>query len=262
MSRSLSDHYLTIVTANSLFLPAKQTWEPQGFLLRAIAVSLGLHALALGTLAPYYASDASESVSALPLRAELRRLPVRAVSPAPSFSAPIHPAPVTGKSPSAPTRAAALLVPEKESPVVMPTMTGVASVQPDPASSSAGKGSSGDMSVASTRVALVERSASSGADADGIRQFRLAIAGEARRFRRYPERARREGLSGMAEVRIAVDSGGGTRTAALSRSSGHATLDDVALEMLRKAVLRAELPTSLRGQSFAVLLPVVFEVEE
>jgi protein TonB len=101
-----------------------------------------------------------------------------------------------------------------------------------------------------------------GPDAAGLRQFRLALAGEARRHRSYPEAARRAGLSGTAEVRVAVAAGGATRSAELSRSSGHAELDAAALEMLSRAALRTPLPDSLRGQDFAVLLPVVFEVEE
>jgi protein TonB len=52
------------------------------------------------------------------------------------------------------------------------------------------------------------------------------------------------------------------RHAVLARSSGHEILDQAALEMLRQAAARAVLPESLRGQSFAVLLPVVFEVKE
>jgi protein TonB len=99
-----------------------------------------------------------------------------------------------------------------------------------------------------------------GPDAAGLRQYRLALAGEARRFRRYPVAARRAGLSGTAEIRVAVASG--ERSAELSRSSGHAALDDAALEMLRQAAVHARLPESLHGRDFAVLLPVVFEVEE
>jgi protein TonB len=52
------------------------------------------------------------------------------------------------------------------------------------------------------------------------------------------------------------------RHADLARSSGHEILDKAALDMLRQAAGRAVLPESLRGQNFAVLLPVVFEVEE
>ena len=101
-----------------------------------------------------------------------------------------------------------------------------------------------------------------GPDQAGLRQFRLSLAGEARRYRRYPESARQAGLAGTSEVRVAVEAGGGARHADLARSSGHAILDQAALDMLRQAAARAVLPDSLRGQSFAVLLPVVFEVKE
>ncbi|MBS3934839.1 MAG: TonB family protein, partial [Sulfuritalea sp.] len=83
----------------------------------------------------------------------------------------------------------------------------------------------------------------------------------ARRVRNYPEAARRDGLTGTAEVRVTVDARAGRRTE-LSRSSGHPLLDAAALEMLRTAAARAPLPESLRGREFAVLLPVVFEVED
>jgi protein TonB len=100
-----------------------------------------------------------------------------------------------------------------------------------------------------------------GPDAAGLRQYRLALAGEARRFRSYPEAARREGMAGTAEVRVSVGAGVQRQTE-LVRSSGHAMLDTAALGMLRAAAARTALPESLRGQEFAVLLPVVFEVEE
>lgn len=102
----------------------------------------------------------------------------------------------------------------------------------------------------------------SGPDAAGLRQYRLALASEARRLSRYPETARRQGLAGTAEVRVAVGAAGDVRQAVLNRSSGHAVLDEAALEMLRQAAARTELPISLQGQSFAVLLPVLFEVRE
>lgn len=110
-------------------------------------------------------------------------------------------------------------------------------------------------------VALAPAEPRSGPDAVGLRQYRLALAGEARRFRSYPEAARREGAHGTAEVRISVGLGAQRQTE-LVRSSGHALLDTVALDMLRSAAARTTLPESLRGQEFAILLPVVFEVED
>lgn len=101
-----------------------------------------------------------------------------------------------------------------------------------------------------------------GPDAAGLRQYRLALAGEARRFRSYPNAAQHAGITGTAEVRVTVSAAGATRHADLARSSGHAALDAAALDMLRQAAARTQPPESLRGQDFAVLLPVVFEVED
>jgi protein TonB len=111
-------------------------------------------------------------------------------------------------------------------------------------------------------VAAAAPTGASGPDAAGLRQYRLALAGEARRFRRYPDAARHEGITGTAEVRVMVGIAGVARQVDLARSSGHAALDAAALEMLRQAAGRTLLPESLRGQEFAVLLPVVFEVED
>lgn len=97
-------------------------------------------------------------------------------------------------------------------------------------------------------------------DAAGLRQYRLALAGEARKHKRYPEAARRAGWHGTAEVRIQV--GAHARQAELVGSSGHAALDRAAVDMLRLAAARTELPEALRGRQFTVLLPVVFEVED
>lgn len=112
-------------------------------------------------------------------------------------------------------------------------------------------------------VALPVPNAEPGApDAAGLRQYRLALAGEARRYRRYPEAARRAGLAGTVEVRINIAASGVASQTELTRSSGHAQLDAAAVEMLRLAAERTPLPDVLRHRQFAVLLPVVFEVDE
>lgn len=108
-------------------------------------------------------------------------------------------------------------------------------------------------------VAMAAALSASGPDAAGLRQYRLALAGEARHFKRYPEAVRSEGLSGTVEVRVTVMRD--QPLAELSRSSGHVLLDAAALDMLQRAAERARLPESLRGQAFSVLLPVVYEAE-
>lgn len=102
--------------------------------------------------------------------------------------------------------------------------------------------------------------ASQGLDPNGIRQYRMALAVQAGRFKRYPPRALAEEIGGTVEVRIAVASGGLVQEVSLAKTSGSALLDDAALDMVRKAVSRAIVPDALRRQAFVVNLPVVFDV--
>jgi outer membrane biosynthesis protein TonB len=50
--------------------------------------------------------------------------------------------------------------------------------------------------------------------------------------------------------------------ATVGRSSGHEVLDRAALTMIDAGALRARLPESLRGKAFAVVLPVVFNLDD
>jgi protein TonB len=100
--------------------------------------------------------------------------------------------------------------------------------------------------------------AGDGADPDGLRQYRLALAREARRFKRYPERALLAGIGGTAEVRV-EHAAGAVPVAWLARSSGDEALDAAALSMMREAAPRTLVPEPLRGRSFAVSLPVIFD---
>jgi protein TonB len=101
-----------------------------------------------------------------------------------------------------------------------------------------------------------------GADADGLRQYRLSLAREARRYRNYPARAREAGLAGTTELRLVVNAAGGIDDLRLAKSSGHDLLDDAAIEMLRRAATRTPLPESLRGRTFALTLPVIFDLRD
>jgi len=211
----------------------EQARKQGGIPLRPLALSLVLHALVLGGLAPEPESAAGATAPSMPLHAMLRP---QAAIPAPAAALP---APSLG--------AGAAYIRRAQVP---------ASAVPDAAS--AATHAAPDPATAAPVAPVGER----GPDAAGLRQYRLALAAEAHRFRRYPEAARREGLAGTAEVRVTVAAVGAQRHAELARSSGHAALDAAALEMLQRAAAQARLPASLEGNSFAVLLPVVFEVEE
>jgi protein TonB len=218
-----------------------------GFPWRALAWSLGAHALVLLALAPTLPVGEAGMPPAQRLLAQLRSAPVPslAVPPVPTFSAPLK----STKSATAPTltaqtKSAVTGAPIPTSPSVVAGGEPVATV------------------VAAPSVALPAPAELSAPDAAGLRQYRLALASEARRYRRYPEAARRAGLAGTAEVRVSIAASGVAAQTELTRSSGHAQLDTAAVEMLRLAAERTALPEALRHRQFAVLLPVVFEVEE
>lgn len=97
---------------------------------------------------------------------------------------------------------------------------------------------------------------------DGLRGYRLAVASQARRFKRYPAEAMTAGWEGSAEIRLDVGIDGQPGPAQLTRGSGHESLDRAALAMIDAGAPRARVPESLRGRSFSVVLPVMFKLDE
>jgi len=136
----------------------------------------------------------------------------------------------------------------------------IASTTGDDEGSAVVAGNSAGKPAGSAAPAAVPGAATTaGIDAEGVREYRLALARESRRYKRYPERALLAGIGGTAEVRI-EHATGAVPVARLARSSGDESLDAAAVSMLRKAAPRTSLPESLRGRSFVVSLPVIFDV--
>jgi protein TonB len=276
--------YQNIVTMESSNWQAGQARKLRGFPLRALIVSLLLHALLLLVLAPQFVQAPVEVLPAPMLQGVLVPVPLPASAATAAAVAPIAEfAPVARNVPrltrelvpEARQTVSAEATPVANSPTAVPPPVPVAGVMaaptihssptPDKVRANAGvdgRAQAMRLVPGPATAALPLESEERGLNAAGLRQFRLALAGEARQFRRYPAAARLSELTGTAEVRVTVESGGIIRRVDLSRSSGHGVLDKAALEMLRQAVPRADLPESLRGRGFTVLLPVVFEVEE
>lgn len=118
------------------------------------------------------------------------------------------------------------------------------------------------MSPAPATVASSLLADSEGVDPEGLRHYRLALAREVRRYKRYPVQAIEAGWVGTVELRVSVRSGGIAQTAELAKASGHPVLDEAALEMVRRALPATAIPPALQGQTFAIGLPVVFELPE
>lgn len=112
----------------------------------------------------------------------------------------------------------------------------------------------------------VERAAvavdSSVATADALRQYRLALAREARRYKRYPALARERGWQGTVTVAIEVAPPGAPPRLSIGQSSGNEYLDALAREMVAHALLTADVPNGLQGRAFAIDVPVRYVLEE
>lgn len=190
------------------------------------------------------------------LQATLQTLP-RQAEPAPPAAVRRVMAPVPTPVAPAPMPDVPLLESSKSVPVPQtPAVAAEVMAKPSPTNAPA------SVSAAATAGKLLTEASASGDAADGLRGYRLAIASQARRFKRYPAQAMAAGWAGTADIRVEVGSDGRPRAATIERSSGHEALDRAALNMIDAGALRASLPESLRGKSFAVALPVVFNLED
>lgn len=132
----------------------------------------------------------------------------------------------------------------------------------EPVAASAAATSAAAEAAGLARGSLLTEASASGEALDGLRGYRLSVATQARRFKRYPPQALASGWTGSADIRVEVGSDGRPRAATLARSSGHELLDGAALAMIDAGAQRARLAESLRGRTFAVVLPVVFNLDD
>lgn len=212
-------------------------------LRRAAGISLLLHFLLLWPSLPQRPAD-----DPLPaLMATLR----------PPSAAPAAPEPARVRD----ARPSSSAVPAPEAKAPEPTRVPVLATPEAAASVAATVPRAEAAPVAAAPAAPKASAPSSDGSAESMRQYRLALAVEARRYRRYPPRALEAGIGGTTELRIEV-ADGGMPEVTLARPSGDASLDAAALEMMRKAAPRTALPEALRRRSFAVSLPIVFDPEE
>lgn len=65
----------------------------------------------------------------------------------------------------------------------------------------------------------------------------------------YPERIRRENLTGRLRVLVALNPDGSVKEAQILKSSGHPVLDEAALEIVRLAAPFAPFPRSIRERT-------------
>jgi protein TonB len=170
---------------------------------------------------------------------------------------PVTPVPVqTRPSPSAAKAEAAPVAPSA------PVTPSAPAAPSSPAPPQAAPAPSAPAATASAAPSAADASArSSDADEAGSRdQYRLALIGAAKRYKRYPAQAMQNGWTGKVEIRLVIGANGMIQSAAVKTSTGYSLLDDTALDMIKKAKPLTQIPPALRGKEFTVDVPVIFDL--
>ena len=231
---------------------------------RALGVSLAIHGLILGATASVVlpaalpvagplqavlgAGSRQSRQATAPTPREAPRAPAQAASPPLSPSRPLPPpviAVAKGAGEALPVRS------DGGTPAAAPVAAG---------SRSEGAAEAGAPATGERGGAPASAPARESVSADAMRQYRLALGGEARRYKRYPRLARERGWEGVVEVTVRLGQAGAS--ASLGRGSGFKVLDEQALEMIAQAARQTPVPEALRGKEVTFALPVQFSLDE
>lgn len=91
-------------------------------------------------------------------------------------------------------------------------------------------------------------------------QSRVGKLVKERGDRAYPRLARERKWEGATQVSVEFDMSGKLKRVSVAGSSGHAVLDQRAIEMVQEVL--PPVPRDLRGKNFVVRLPIVFKLKE
>jgi protein TonB len=95
-----------------------------------------------------------------------------------------------------------------------------------------------------------------------IAQYRSRFIGAAVRYKRYPLPARDNGWEGDVIVHLEIGASGELAEVKVKRSSGHAVLDEQALQMFRLAAPEVPMPPGLRGRAFGFDVRAVYSLKD
>ncbi len=96
---------------------------------------------------------------------------------------------------------------------------------------------------------------------NALSQYGSTLGRAIAKHKSYPKIAQMRGWQGECLLDLKIDSSGNVLSANVKESSGHESLDNQALEMVRKASPFPAPPEALRGRSFNITVPVSFKLE-
>lgn len=122
------------------------------------------------------------------------------------------------------------------------------------ASRSGGKPAAGDNAGSGGRPA-----AATAGSGPALNAYTARIAALLERQKRYPRQAQRLRQEGTVRVRFTVERSGAVVSPRIERSSGHALLDQAALELLRRVSPLPPLPPEL-GARLDLVVPIAYQL--
>jgi len=229
-------------------------------LLKASIVSLAVHAFLLADVAPFLPlkPDAPPTSMAVSFRAPVPERPqarARSTQPVPAVEA----------KPTIEKRSAQVLAAASRSPIDSAVTEKFSpSMEIDPAARIAANDAApvpGGGDVRPSGV-VAPPAQEEGVSAEAVREYRTSLAISAKRFKRYPALARERGWEGEAEIVLDFRRTLPGPEVSLASSSGKAVLDGQAVEMIRQAARATEVPDTLKGRNFRMLIPIRFSLDE
>lgn len=199
----------------------------------------------------------------LPTREQARRLALPEEKTAPPL--PVE----TARTPEAPARSSATVVPEEKPPLpVARPPAPKKQVQEQPQKQKAAR-SAPSAAASPSRAAAAPNSQASTAGASGrldaggraaVSSYQSQVLAHLSRHRIYPPEARSQGVTGVARVRFALGRNGQVLSASLVGGSGEQILDQAALDMVRRASPFPAFPDSIAQARMDFAAPIRFDL--
>ena len=148
-------------------------------------------------------------------------------------------------------------VPDIPKPTTVPTQPStVASPETQTKETSAPSASSASSSAVSSSA-----SASTWDDSEVWDDYGNSLQRLCERYKQYPAIAIRRGYQGSGKVLVRFSAEGKTTSMTMEKSTGQKSLDDQALEMVRKSLNELPVPAKFKGREFKLTIPVDFKLE-
>ena len=231
----------------------------------SLAAVLGVHAVAILLALNWHASEPVQLPPAA-MMVEMAPMPEPTPPPPPPVSQPTPPTPVEEpplpKVVEAPKPKIAIPKPVKPKPKPQPPKP---EKKPEPPKESPPEERTADTTSTKEAAPQAAKPApqSPPSNSNALPSWQSDLLRHLAKYKKYPENARRRGLTGVVQLRFVVDSDGKVLSYDIASSSGNASLDRATMDMIRRAQPLPKPPAEvLINGSREVVAPFVYSIDK